>query len=188
MIQYIPVEESPVRGENLYFVICIWVHGYKEGRGNFRKMGMGKALIRAAEEDVRARGAGGLAVWGVSLPFWMKASWYKKQGYTPVDRDGGKVLLWKSFNESAVPPSWIKPVRRPQPEPGRVTVTALVNGSCAVGGIHYERAKRAAEVFRRKGCFPGNRYFRKRDLSGLGNNRRGFYRRKADHLRTSSVL
>ena len=29
-----------------------------------------------------------MAVWGVALPFWMKASWFKKQGYRKVDRQG----------------------------------------------------------------------------------------------------
>ena len=32
MIQYIPIEYSFVQGAELYFVLCIWVHGYK-GKG-----------------------------------------------------------------------------------------------------------------------------------------------------------
>lgn len=36
---------------------CVWVHGYKHGRGSFRKQGMGAALLRAAEQDARERGA-----------------------------------------------------------------------------------------------------------------------------------
>ena len=35
MIQYIPIEFSPAIGEQLYFINCIWVHGYDEGVGNF---------------------------------------------------------------------------------------------------------------------------------------------------------
>ncbi|MCK4907296.1 MAG: GNAT family N-acetyltransferase, partial [Spirochaetes bacterium] len=81
MIQYLPIEHSFVQGENLYFINCIWVHGYKHGRGNFRKKGMGRALLKAAEEDARHLGAKGIAAWGISLPFWMKASWFKKKGY-----------------------------------------------------------------------------------------------------------
>ena len=56
MIQYIPIEHSFAEGQDLYVILCIWVHGYKKGRGNFQKKGMGKALIQAAEEDVRAKG------------------------------------------------------------------------------------------------------------------------------------
>jgi GNAT superfamily N-acetyltransferase len=53
MIQYVPVELSFVNGRNLYFINCIWVHGHKKGRGNFQKKGMGRALLKAAEEDAR---------------------------------------------------------------------------------------------------------------------------------------
>ena len=53
MIHYIPIEHSWVEGENLYFVYCIWVHGHKKGRGDLRKRGVGKALLLAAEEDVK---------------------------------------------------------------------------------------------------------------------------------------
>ncbi|MBN2575832.1 MAG: hypothetical protein JXP73_14795, partial [Deltaproteobacteria bacterium] len=49
MIQYVPIEHSSVGGEGLYFVYCIHVHGYKQGRGNFQGHGMGKALLAAAE-------------------------------------------------------------------------------------------------------------------------------------------
>jgi len=48
MIQYVPIEESFIEGNDLYFITCIWVHGYKKGRGNFQKKGMGKALLQAA--------------------------------------------------------------------------------------------------------------------------------------------
>ena len=65
MIQYIPTEHSFVEGKDLYFINCIWVHGYKKGRGNFQKKGMGKALLHAAETDVEARGAKGMVAWGI---------------------------------------------------------------------------------------------------------------------------
>ena len=104
MIQYLPIEESFVDGEGLYFVLCIWVHGYKQGRGNFQKRGMGKALLAAAEDDARRLGAKGMAAWGLWLPFWMKASWFKKRGYRKVDRVSLRVLMWKPFEGDAKPP------------------------------------------------------------------------------------
>ena len=51
MVQYLPIEQSFVEGKDLYFVLCIWVHGYKQGRGNYQKRGMGKAMLDAAEID-----------------------------------------------------------------------------------------------------------------------------------------
>ncbi len=84
MIQYVPLEYSTAEGDNLYFINCIWVHGYKEGVGDFQKKGIGKRLIKAAEEDVKSKGAKGLVAWGLSIPVFMRASWFKKQGYSNV--------------------------------------------------------------------------------------------------------
>jgi GNAT superfamily N-acetyltransferase len=145
MIQYLPIEQSFVDGTDLYFIHCIHVHGYKQGRGNFQRRGMGKALLAAAEEDARLLGAKGMAAWGVWLPFWMKASWFKRHGYRKADRQGIAVLLWKPFVDDAQPPQWFPKVRK-QPEriPGKVNVTAFVSGWCMAQNLVYERAKRAA--------------------------------------------
>ncbi len=147
MIQYLPIEHSLANGADLHFINCIWVHSYKEGRGNFQKKGMGKALLQTAEEDVRAKGAKGIVAWGLSMPFWMKASWYKKHGYTKVDKQGIQVLLWKPFAEDAIPPRWIKAREKPGKVPGKVAVTAFLNGWCPSQNIVFERAKRAAAEF-----------------------------------------
>ena len=153
MIQYIPIEHSFAEGKDLYFINCIWVHGYKKGRGNFQKKGMGKALLQAAEADVKAKGAKGMVAWGISLPFWMKASWFKKQGYTKVDKQEGQVLLWKPFTNNAILPKWIKQKKKPEMTPSKVTVTAFLNGWCPAQNIVFERAKRAASEFRDKVVF-----------------------------------
>jgi GNAT superfamily N-acetyltransferase len=147
MIQYVPIEHAFAEGKDLYFIHCIWVHGYKKGRGNFRKKGMGKALLKAAEEDAKERGAKGIAAWGISLPFWMKASWFKKHGYKKVDNMGGLVLLWKPFTDDAVPPKWIRAKKKPEASPGKVIVTSFRNGWCPAQNIVFERAKRAAKEF-----------------------------------------
>ncbi len=144
MIQYLPVEHSWIQGEGIYFIMCIWVHGYKQGRGDFRKRGMGKALLKAAEDDVRKLGAKGIAAWGIAMPFWMRASWFKKHGYRKVDKENGMVLLLKGFSEDVRQPRWMRPRKRPGTTPGKVNVTAFVNGWCPAGNITFERARRAA--------------------------------------------
>lgn len=147
MIQYLPIEASFIEGRDLYFILCIWVHGHQEGRGNFQGHGMGEALLAAAEEDARARGAKGMAAWGLALPFWMKASWFKRHGYQKADRDFISVLLWKPFTDDAVAPRWIRQKKPVPTVPGRVTVTAFRNGWCPAQNITFERAKRAAAEF-----------------------------------------
>jgi GNAT superfamily N-acetyltransferase len=147
MIQYVPIEHSFAEGKGLYYVHCIWVHGHKQGRGNYQKRGMGKALLVAAEEDARELGARGIVAWGVILPFWMRASWFLKHGYSKADRQGLQVLLWKPFASDAVAPRWIKQKKKPQVERGQVTVTGFLNGWCPAQNMVHERAKRAASEF-----------------------------------------
>ena len=153
MIQYIPIEHSNAEGVDLYFINCIWVHGYKEGRGDFQKRGYGKALLQAAEDDVKKRGAKGIVAWGVSLPFWMKASWFRKNGYIKVDKDGVASLLWKPFTNDASPPRWIKQKKKPQSEPRKVIVSSFLNGWCPAQNLIRERAKRAASELGEKVIF-----------------------------------
>ena len=40
------------------------------------------------------------------------------------------VLLWKPFAPDAVPPRWIREKKKPELTPGKVTVSAFVNGWC----------------------------------------------------------
>ena len=147
MIQYLPIEESMAEGKDLYFINCIWVHGYKQGRGDFRKQGMGKALLQAAEEDAKALGAKGMVAWGLAIPVFMRASWFKKQGYRKADSMSMQILLWKKFTEDAVEPRWIRPKKKPERLIGKVVITGVLNGWCPSQNISFERAKRAAAEF-----------------------------------------
>jgi len=143
MIQYLPIAQSCVQGTGLYLILCIWIPDLKHG--GFRGSGTGTALLEAAEADARQLGAQGMAAWGIWLPFWMKASWFKRHGYRKADRRGMAVLLWKPFSADAEPPRWY-PRRRvfPDPVPGKVNITAFVNGWCMAGNLTAERARRAA--------------------------------------------
>lgn len=155
MIQYVPIEHSTVEGKDLYFINCIWVHGHKQGRGDFRKRGIGKALLQAAEDDAKALGAKGIAAWGLRLPIWMRASWFRRHGYSTVDKMGMQALVWKRFTPDAVPPKWIRRKVKPTTEPGKVTVTGYINGWCPAMNIGFERTKRAAAdpIFKDKVIF-----------------------------------
>ncbi|MBN1334888.1 MAG: GNAT family N-acetyltransferase [Deltaproteobacteria bacterium] len=145
MIQYLPIERTWVEGEGLYFVPCTWVHGYRKGRGDRRKRGLGRALLEAAEADARSLGATGMAAWGLWLPIWMRASWYRKHGYRRADRQGMAVLVWKPFTPEALPPRWSRaPLRLPEPVPGTVQVVAFATGWCMALNMGIERALAAA--------------------------------------------
>ncbi len=145
MIQYVPIELSIAEGRDLFMVLCIWVHGYREGVGKHQGHGIGSALLAAAEQDALELGAKGLAAWGVTLPFWMRAAWFKGHGYEPADRSGGRDLVWKRFTDDAEPPRWIAAGPVPEPVPGQVTMTAFCSGWCPAMNLVYERAKRVAD-------------------------------------------
>lgn len=147
MIQYVPSEYSICEGPNLYVVLCIWVHGHKQGRGDFRKRGMGTALLKAAEEDVKQMGADGLVTWGLIIPVFMRASWFKRHGYKVADKSGIMRLLWKPFNETALPPKFRKSTSKQVKGEGKVNVTLFRNGWCQSVNITCERARRACREF-----------------------------------------
>lgn len=146
MIHYIPAEYAPIIGKDVYYIYCIWVHGHKKGVGNHQHKGIGKMLLKAAEEDVKATGSKGLVAWGVTLPFFMRSSWFKKQGYKKVDKDGISELVLKSFVEDKdiEKPALIKQKRKIESGVDRVKVTCFMNGWCPAQNIVYERAKRVA--------------------------------------------
>lgn len=144
MIQYVPIEHSPAKGINLYYIYCIWVHGHKKGHGNWQKQGIGRMLLAAAEKDCREAGADGIAAWGIMLPFFMRSKWFKKHGYRRADRDGMIELVWKPFAIDALPPKLTRMKKKPAVEKGVVTVTCLRNGWCPAQNLSCERMKRAA--------------------------------------------
>jgi len=170
MIQYVPIEHSVVEGKELYFINCIWVHGHMQGRGDFRKKGMGTSLLQAAENDAKLSGAKGIAAWGLRLPVWMRASWFKKHGYSTVDKMGMQALVWKPFAADAEPPKWIHQKEKPKKEQGKVTVTGYINGWCPAMNIGFERCKRAAldEAFKSKVVFREINTFDKKTIMKLG--------------------
>ncbi len=153
MIHYMPIEQSFIEGKDLYFIPCMWVHGHKQGRGDCTRKGMGTALLKAAEEDIRRLGSKGVVTWGVAFPGWNEVSWYTRNGYTEVDREGPMSLVWKRFAEDASPPRWIREEKQPEGVPGKVTVTAFLNGWCPAFNMVYDGARRASAEFGDKVVF-----------------------------------
>ena len=187
MIQYLPIEESTVDGAGLRFISCIWVHGHKTGRGNFQGRGMGRALLAAAEDDARARGAKGMAAWGLWLPFWMRASFYKRHGYRTADRDGIASLVWNPFTPDARPPRWLRRTAKPlELTPGKVNVICFVNGWCTVGCVTAERARPARSpslTSRAKGSW----FTRRRNRAARASCSHGSANRPSVGLATSTT-
>jgi GNAT superfamily N-acetyltransferase len=143
MIQYLPIEESMAEGSDLYMILCIWVLGYDEAAvGDVQGAGIGTALLAAAEDDARSRGAKGMAAWGIRMPFWMRSSWFKKHGYRSAAQRRGSELVWKPFADDACAPGWLPEKPPPAGAPDRVTVTAFQCGWCPAMNVVCRRAER----------------------------------------------
>jgi len=102
-------------------------------------------LLAAARKMPRPRRKG-MAAWGLSLPFWMKAAWFKKHGYRNADREFISALVWKPFVEDATAPHWVRQRKPVASVPGKVSVTAS-RTLVPAQNITFERAKRAAQRF-----------------------------------------
>jgi len=104
-------------------------------------------LLQAAEEDCRMLGTNGLATWGLSIPVFMRASWFRRKGYSMIAKNGMMCLLWKPFNENARPASFIKPKMKPEKGVDKVNLTLFRNGWCPAQNVACERALRACDEF-----------------------------------------
>lgn len=147
MIQYSPAELAPfvVADDGVWVIHCIWVHVYRSGIGDRGGKGMGRALLRAAEGDMRARGARGAAAWGLKVPQWMNAPWFEGHGYRRVDEQGWMGLTFKAFDPDVDDPRFLTEAGRPEPIPGKVRVSSFLIGWCTSGNLNHEWARRASE-------------------------------------------
>jgi hypothetical protein len=91
-----------------------------------------------------------MVTWGLIIPLFMRASWFKRKGYKVADKNGIMRLLWKPFNENAIPPKFVKSKKVPEKGSEKVNVTMFRNGWCPAQNITYERAKRASLDFQGK--------------------------------------
>ncbi len=133
LCQYIPIEYSHLIGEDLFVILCIWVHGYEHLVGNQQGQGCGRLILERIEEDAKVSGAKGVAAWGMDFPHWNPVSFYEHMGYSPVDTRGPVVLVWKQFAEDASPPALLHVNRHPMRGMSKVRVTVFVNGWCGGG-------------------------------------------------------
>lgn len=147
MVQYSPRDLAPfvVADAGTWVVHCIWVHVYKSGIGDRGGKGMGTALLRAAEEDMRGRHARGVAAWGLKVREWMNAPWFEGHGYHRVDEQGPLALTFKAFDPDVDDPRFLVEVGRPEPREGKVRVSSFLIGWCTSGNLNHEWARRASE-------------------------------------------
>jgi len=137
-IEFMPIEHAPrsAAGERLMMINCILV------AREFRGRGVGKGLLKAAEDEARVR-MDGMAVVSYADDDWLPASFFEHMGYRLQAEKGEELLLTKSF--TGIRPPYFLPVRYdPQPVPGRVQVDFFHCSQCPLSGCSLRKIKRAA--------------------------------------------
>lgn len=129
LIEYLPIEHTiePVIGKRGLFINCLWIVP------PFWNGGIASALMERAIE--RAKATGGISVLAYDRDKWlgffnyMPAGFFKKFGFTEVERDGSRVLLYLDCGAEA-PPSLISPKNVHMPDRDKPLVTILYNSQC----------------------------------------------------------
>ena len=136
LCQYIPIEHSPLLGENLFVILCFAVHGYEHLVGNQQGKGYGRFMLDSIEQDARNSGAKGMAVRAEYTPEWDKkwntVSFYEHLGYSRVETSGPFVLMWKPFVQEAKPPAFFHPAHQPSGKSDKTKVAVFINGWCNI--------------------------------------------------------
>ncbi len=126
---YIPIEHSPLVGEDLMVILCIYVHSYKHYVGDQRGRGYGRYMLKSIEEDALASGYKGVAAWAMDW-FWNPVSFYEQMDYIQVDKEDKVVVVWKPFENDAKPPELMRIPHHPAKNTEKVNILVADNGWC----------------------------------------------------------
>jgi len=144
LIYLLPIEMCPwgPLGEGLMVIPCLFVQHRWTG------MGLGRALLDAAEEEARQQGMQGIVTEAFHHDSWfMPASFFERNGYTEVGRQGTSALLWKPFSPTATLPRHLEPRYQFQPVPGRVVIDLFWQTFCETSWIEAQRVREVAAEF-----------------------------------------
>lgn len=153
-IHAIPIEISPLGpiGENLMSIPCLIV------QPNFRRMGIGKELIREAFKEAIKQDKGGIVTVGYSTNLWfMPYEFFKKVGFQVLKKEKIKLsdrniihertLLWKTYESNLSEPDFLRPNYSPRILPGKIVVDVFYNSFCPISLIQIERVRRVVREF-----------------------------------------
>lgn len=97
-IEYAPLETAwvPVRGENYFYIYCLWV------AGSFKGKGYAKSLMEYCIDDAKEKGKAGICILSSKKkkPFLAEKKFFLKYGFKVVDTIGNDYeLLALSFGD-----------------------------------------------------------------------------------------
>jgi len=137
-IYVMPIEINPwqIQGKELMVFPCL------VSQSKFSLKGVGKQLIKAAEEETLKQQRKGIATIGYFWDFWfMPAKFFIKLGYKIATKRGEVAILWKQFDPNAEPPQFREVNYEFQPVKGKVVVDLFWNTFCLTSDVEAQRVR-----------------------------------------------
>ncbi|MFX1490597.1 MAG: hypothetical protein ACFFBI_15705 [Promethearchaeota archaeon] len=142
-----PIEINPwqILGKDLMVFPCLVSHS------KYSQKGIGKELIKAAEEETKRQNRKGLATIGYFWDFWfMPADYFLKLGFTVAERRGEEAILWKQFDQDSELPHFREENYQFKPIKGKVVVDLFWNRFCLTSDVEAKRVREVVSEFGKK--------------------------------------
>jgi len=139
-----PIEINPwdIQGKDLMVFPCLVSHS------KFSHKGIGKQLIRAAEEETQDQKRKGIVTMGYFWDFWfMPAIYFTKLGFKVATKRGDEVILWKQFDSTAESPQFRKKNYEFQPIKGKIVIDLFWNTFCLTSDVEAQRVREVVSEF-----------------------------------------
>lgn len=139
-----PIEIAPWGpvGRDLMSIQCLAI------KDKAKSKGIGRYLVAAAEEETKTQDRKAVTVIAFYHDFWfMPAPFFEKCGFEIALRKEESAILWKVFDSSAEPPSFLDRRYEFEPKFGKVVVDLFWSRSCLTTDTEAERVREVAGEF-----------------------------------------
>ena len=139
-----PIEVNPwrIQGRDLMVFPCLVSHS------KFAKKGIGKKLIKAAEEETNQQNRKGIATIGFFWDFWfMPAAFFLKLGFKVAEKRGEGAILWKQFDQNVRPPHFRKENYKYEPIKGKIVIDLFWNKFCLTSDVEAQRVREVVSEY-----------------------------------------
>ncbi|MFX1570192.1 MAG: hypothetical protein ACFFCV_17680, partial [Promethearchaeota archaeon] len=133
-----PIEITPwnIQGRDLMVFPCL------VSQSKYSRKGIGKELIKAAEEETIRQDRKGIVTIGFFWDFWfMPAGFFLKLGFKVVEKRGEEAILWKQLNQNAEAPKFREENYNFKPIKGKIVIDLFWNRFCQTSDVEAERVR-----------------------------------------------
>ena len=142
-----PIEINPwnIQGNNLMVFPCL------VSQSKFSKKGIGKALLKAAEEEGKSQDRNGIATIGYFWDFWfMPADYFVNLGFKVAEKRDEEAILWKQFDLNVEPPKFREENYSFKPIKGKIVIDLFWDRFCLTSDVEAQRVREITSEFGNK--------------------------------------